>query len=222
MILTKRRDITPLIMWLTLFAGIIIFTFIRINNRPAFLDQYPAYWDILCVSLYLVWMIVELRVTKKDVNTEGKKTYDYMTCQVYGAGQALTILTALWFPSIWRVPNTIHFVGISSFILGACYRLWAIYTLGRFYSHRVRTVSHHHIVVSGPYRVTRHPAYAGMIIANTGITVFFLNWVTLCVFLFILVPAIILRILIEEKMLFMIEGYAEFAKKRKRLFPAVW
>jgi hypothetical protein len=41
------------------------------------------------------------------------------------------------------------------------------------------------------------------------------------VYLFILVPAIILRILVEERTLFGIDGYPEFARKRKRLFPAV-
>jgi len=41
-------------------------------------------------------------------------------------------------------------------------------------------------------------------------------------FFLILVPAILLRIRIEEKILFGIEGYSEFAKKRKWLFPAVW
>jgi len=91
-----------------------------------------------------------------------------------------------------------------------------------FYSHRVRTVAQHRIVASGPYRFTRHPAYAGMIIANAGISIYFFNRVTICVFLFILVPAVLLRIVIEERTLFGIEGYAEFAKKRKRLFPAVW
>jgi len=42
------------------------------------------------------------------------------------------------------------------------------------------------------------------------------------VFLFILAPAILLQIVIEERTLFGIGGYSEFAKKRKRLFPAVW
>ena len=41
-------------------------------------------------------------------------------------------------------------------------------------------------------------------------------------FFFILIPAIILRILIEEKTLFKIKGYAEFAKSKKRLIPAIW
>jgi protein-S-isoprenylcysteine O-methyltransferase Ste14 len=209
-------------MWFILFAGVIILASIRLNRIFGVLHDYPAYLDIIFISLYLLWMIIELRVTKRDVNTEGKMTSDFMTCQLYGFGQALTFLTALWFQSVWQVPNVAHFVGLSIFLFGGLYRLWAIRTLGRYYSHRVRTVSQHQIVTFGPYRFTRHPAYAGMIIAHAGISIYFFNWVTICVFLLILLPAIILRIVIEEKTLFGIEGYLEFAKKRKRLFPAIW
>ncbi len=218
----KSKDLTPLIMWFVLFAGIILIAFIRINRNFTVWNEYPVNFDTIFISLYILWMIMELRVSKKDANTEGKKTSDFMTCQLYGVGQALTILTALWFPSFWRVPNFVHFVGMTTFLSGVCYRLWAIRTLGQYYSHRVQTVAQHQIVVSGPYRFTRHPAYAGMIIANAGISIYFFNWVTVGVFLFILLPAILLRIIIEEKTLFGIEGYSEFAKKRKRLFPAVW
>jgi len=218
----KSKDFTPLIMWFVLAAGIIILACIRLSRISGVWDKYPVNFDTIFIGLYILWLIIEFRISKKDVNTEGKKTSDFMTCQLYGAGQALTFLTALWFPSVWRLPNAAHFVGIGVFLFGGCYRLWAIRTLGLFYSHRVRTVSHHRIVVSGPYRFTRHPAYAGMILANAGISMYFFNWVTICVFLLILVPAILLRIVIEEKTLFAIEGYSEFAKKRKRLFPAVW
>ena len=218
----RDKDFTPLIMWFILFFGVIVLAVIRLYRTFDDWQGYPTYLDIIFICLYLTWMIIELRVTKKDVNTEGIKTSDSMTCQLYGLGQALTFLTALWFPSVWQAPNVAHFVGLSIFLLGGMYRLWAIQTLGRYYSHRVRTVSQHQIVVSGPYRFTRHPAYAGMIIANAGIAIYFLNWATICVFLFILLPAIFLRIVIEEKTLFGIEGYPEFAKKRKRLFPAIW
>lgn len=218
----KRKDFTPLIMWFILFAAIIVLAFIRLSRNFNVWDEYPVHLDTIFISLYLLWMIIELRVSKKDVNTEGKKTSDFMTCQLYGLGQALTILTALWFPSVWRMQNIAHFIGTIIFTFGVCYRFWAIRTLGQFYSHRVRTTAQHKIVTSGPYRFTRHPAYAGMIIANVGICIYFFNWVTICVFLFMLVPAIFLRIVIEERTLFRIEGYAEFSKKRKRLFPAVW
>lgn len=222
MIRMKNKDVTPLIMWFFLLAGILVIAFIRHSRTVGVWNEYSVDLDTVFIGSYILWMLVELRVSKKDVNTDGKKTSDFATCQLYGFGQALTFLTALWFPSIWRVPNIAHFLGVTIFLLGVCYRLWAIRTLGRFYSHRVRTVAQHQIVASGPYRFTRHPAYAGMIIANAGISIYFFNRVTICVFLFILVPAVLLRIVIEERTLFGIEGYAEFAKKRKRLFPAVW
>jgi protein-S-isoprenylcysteine O-methyltransferase Ste14 len=218
----KSRDFKPLIMWLCLVTGIIVIAFVRASRMASVWNEYAVNFDTVFISLYVLWMIVELRVTKKDVNTEGKKTSDFATCQLYGFGQALTFFTALWFPSVWQTPNLAHLAGISIFLFGVCYRLWAIRTLGQFYSHRVETVAQHRIVASGPYRFTRHPAYAGMLIANAGISMYFFNWVTICVFLFILVPAIFLRIVVEERTLYGIVGYAEFAKKRKRLFPAVW
>lgn len=218
----ENRDFKPLIMWLCLVAGIVVLAFVRLFRIASIWSGYTVSFDNVFISLYISWMLVELRVSKRDMNTEGKKTSDSATCQLYGLGQALTFLTALWFPSLWRAPNIVHFVGMSAFIAGICYRLWAIRTLGQYYSHRVQTVAKHQIVDSGPYRFTRHPAYAGMIIANAGISLYFLNWVTVGVFFLILVPAILLRIRIEERTLFGIEGYAEFARTRKRFFPAVW
>jgi protein-S-isoprenylcysteine O-methyltransferase Ste14 len=218
----KNRDLKPLIMWLCLVTGIIVLASVRPSRMASLWNGYAVNSDNVFISLYILWLLVELRISKRDVNTEGKKTSDSATCQLYGFGQALTFLTALWFPSVWRASNIVHFVGMSTFLSGVCYRLWAIRTLGQYYSHRVQTVARQKIVASGPYRFTRHPAYAGMIIANAGIAMYFFNWVTVGVFLLILVPAILLRIRMEERTLFGIEGYVEFAQNRKRLFPAVW
>ncbi|MCE5264191.1 MAG: DUF1295 domain-containing protein [Deltaproteobacteria bacterium] len=218
----KTRDFKPLIMWICLVAGILIIGWIRTGREPSLWNGSPADGDVAFILLYVLWLLVELRVSRRDVDLEGKRPSDSSTCQLYGLGQALTFFSALWFPSFWREPNVAHGIGIALFLVGVGYRLWAIRTLGRFYSHRVQTVAGQRIVTSGPYRFSRHPAYAGMIVANAGISLFFPNTVTLCVFLFLLVPAILWRIRIEEKILFGIEGYAEFAGKRKRLFPAIW
>jgi protein-S-isoprenylcysteine O-methyltransferase Ste14 len=218
----NRKDFTPAVMSLILLLGIIMLALVRYWQIPSIWTEYPVNLDTLFVSFYVSWLLVEAPIAKKDVNTEGKRTSDFGSCQIYAFAQAFMFLSALWFPSVWHAPNIAHFVGISMFLFGICYRLWAIRTLGQFYSHRVRTVTQHRIVDSGPYLFIRHPAYAGMIIANAGVCIYFLNWVTLCVFLFALVPAIVLRIRIEERMLFGIEEYSDFAKNRKRLFPRIW
>lgn len=218
----NHKDFTPAVMSLLLLVGILILASARYWRVPNLWTDYPVNWDTAFAGFYVLWMLVEAPTAKKDLNTEGEKTLDHATCQIYGLGQALTFLSALWFPSVWHEPNTAHFVGMSFFLMGVCYRLWAVRTLGVLYSHRVRKQSRHRIVDSGPYRFTRHPAYAGMIIANAGVATFFLNAVTAGVFLLALVPAILLRIVIEERMLFGIDGYADFARKRKRLFPAIW
>ncbi len=222
MISMKSKDFTPLVMWLTLLSGIIVLAFVRSRGIGSPWNEYPVSLDTVFIGLYVLWMLIELPISRRDVNTEGKRKSDCAICLVYGLGQTLTILSALWFPSVWGTPSLAHIFGISMFVVGVCYRLWAIRTLGQFYSHRVRTLTDHQIVDSGPYQVTRHPAYAGMLLANAGICLYFLNWVTTLIFLLILVPSILLRIIVEERMLFGIKGYSEFAEQRKRLFPAVW
>lgn len=217
-----RKDFTPAVMTILLLAGIVLLSVARYWRVPTIWADFPLNGDTVFAVLYILWLLVETPVAHKDVNTEGKTTLDFATCQIYGMGQALTFLSALWYPSVWCSPNLAHLFGLGLFLTGVGYRLWAIRTLGMFYSHRVRTVTGHRIVESGPYRFTRHPAYAGMIVANTGVAVFFPNRVTVCLFLFALVPAILSRIFIEEKAMFGIEGYAEFATVRKRLFPGVW
>lgn len=218
----KGRDINPLVMWFCLVTGIVVLAFIRPSRVPNVWFGFAINFDNIFISSYILWMLAELHVSHKDVSTAGKKISDAATCQLYGFGQAMTFFTALWFPSVWKAPNIAHCLGMVVFFSGVCYRLWAIRTLGQYYSHRVQTASQHRIVTSGPYRFTRHPAYAGMIVANIGISIYFLNWVTLCVFLFILVPAILIRIKIEERALSGITEYAEFARKRKRFIPGVW
>ena len=145
----KSKDFTPLIMWFCLLAGIIVLAFIRPSRMTGVWNRYPVNFDTVFIGMYILWMLIELRVSGKDVNTESKTTADYATCQIYGFGQALTFLTALWFPSVWREQNVAHFAGISIFLSGVCYRLWAIRTLGRFYSHRVRTLAQHHVWFQG-------------------------------------------------------------------------
>ena len=216
----NKRNIIPLILSTVLIGLICVFSILRLNSLSIWQDT-TINFDIVISCIYVVWMLFESKISKKELS-KGNKTSDFGTCELYAIGQAGVFLSALWFNSIWKNPNFSHFLGLLIFLFGVVYRLWAVITLGKYYSHIVRKIESHKIIDSGPYRYLRHPAYAGMILANAGITLFFLNTVTLLIFLLLLIPAIILRILVEEKTLYEIKGYPDFANSRKRLIPAIW
>ncbi len=214
------KNLVPIILSPILFMLILALTYLRLQDGGIW-DGWIINMDIVFVCAYLFWIILESKVSKSELD-KGDKTHDFGTCELYAIGQAAVFLSALWFKSVWQSPNFFHLLGFLIFLLGGIYRLWAIRTLGRYYSHIVREVDGHKIIDSGPYKYIRHPAYAGMITANLGVVIYFFNLPTLIIFLFLFLPAIVLRILVEEKTLFKMEGYTEFAKERKRLFPAVW
>ena len=105
---------------------------------------------------------------------------------------------------------------------GVALRLWAIRTLGRHYSHAVRTQADHQVVTNGPYRLLRHPAYAGMLLAHLGVLALYANPWTCLAFLAGLVPAVAYRIRVEERVLRGLPGYPEFAASRARVVPFLW
>jgi protein-S-isoprenylcysteine O-methyltransferase Ste14 len=216
----NMRNATPLILSILLIALICLLSVYRITHQTIWINSVVNF-DVVFASVYLAWILIESKISKEELN-KGNRTSDYGTCELYAIGQAAVFLSALWFTSAWESPNIFHFIGFTIFLIGITYRLWAIKTLGKYYSHIVREVDTHKIVDSGPYRHIRHPAYAGMILTNLGIVIFFFNLITLILFLLILIPVIILRILIEEKTLFRIDGYGKFAKNRQRLIPGIW
>ena len=56
---------------------------------------------------------------------------------------------------------------------GIAVRLWAIRTLGRFFSSAVRLQDDHALIVTGPYAIVRHPSYLGAFLVFIGIALLF-------------------------------------------------
>jgi protein-S-isoprenylcysteine O-methyltransferase Ste14 len=214
------RNATPLILSILLIALVCFLSLYRLTHQNIWINSI-ANFDIIFASVYLAWILIESKISKEELN-KGNRTSDYGTCELYAMGQAAVFLSALYFTSTWESPNIFHFIGFTFFLAGIVYRLWAIKTLGKYYSHIVREIAGHQIIETGPYHRIRHPAYAGMILANLGIVIFFFNWITLILLALILIPAIILRIIIEERTLIKIEKYVDYAKNRPRLIPGIW
>jgi protein-S-isoprenylcysteine O-methyltransferase Ste14 len=180
-------------------------------------------YGFLMVGLYLLWLLAEASVAIGEINRE-RTCSDQGTCEWYALGRAATIITALTLPTRWTASGPWIPVGIGLFLSGIGVRLWAIRCLGPSYSHRIRPVESHRIIVSGPYRVIRHPAYSGMLLSHTGFVIFFFNWISIASLLGVFLPAILRRITVEERILLTTsnQSYRDYSQGRKKLIPFVW
>ena len=189
-------------------------------NKLRFWTGVSLWIAIALVVSYLLWLVVEAKVAVKELD-KGKTSLDRGTLELYAFARAATVLTALGIPAGTEV-SVRGYVGFGLFLAAVTFRLVAIRELGRFYSHRVRVVGGHKIIDTGPYRFVRHPAYTGMLFAHLGVVLFFFNWVSLGILLVLFVPAVVLRIRIEEQVLMELDGYAEYSRGRPRILPLVW
>lgn len=173
------------------------------------------------LGMYLLWILSEYHITAGEARKDAGD--DQGTCEVYALARMLTVFTALGFDAVWTEPGAWLPLGLSLFIGGIALRAWAIRALGRSYSHRVRTPEAENIISDGPYRRLRHPAYSGMLLAHVGFVLLFFSWPLVLMFSLVFVPALVRRILLEERYLFRImPAYEEFANGRARLVPGVW
>lgn len=78
------------------------------------------------------------------------------------------------------------------------------------------------IVVSGPYRIVRHPAYAGELVAVAGCFLAQIHWAS-AMALAASAAALVVRIRIEESLLSQTPEYREYSNRvRSRLIPGLW
>lgn len=124
-------------------------------------------------------------------------------------------LEAGWLP--------LRVVGLVVGILGALLLLWASVLLGRLMIHEAAVREDHALIESGPYRLVRHPVYAGYLALLLGSGIALLN-----VWLWLLWPISLLGILMqtdsEEQLLRERFGhdYERYVQRTGRLVPRSW
>jgi protein-S-isoprenylcysteine O-methyltransferase Ste14 len=88
---------------------------------------------------------------------------------------------------------------------------------------RIQEDRNHRVVAKGPYRIVRHPMYAGVILGVLGLPLALGSW-------WALIPAgllsglFVVRTALEDRMLLQqLPGYVEYAQRtRHRLLPGIW
>jgi protein-S-isoprenylcysteine O-methyltransferase Ste14 len=115
-------------------------------------------------------------------------------------------------------------LGVAIVLAGVALRAWAILSLGRYFRREVTIEPGQRLVRRGPYRVLRHPSYAGIFLILAGFGLAFGSWVGAAVALLIVFAGMLPRIRVEERALAQAFGadYTEYADSTARVLPHVW
>jgi len=123
---------------------------------------------------------------------------------------------------ILPLPDILRYLGICLYLAGAFLMNWAIVWLGRHFSVQVTLQPDHRLITSGPYRIVRHPRYAGIALCFLGVALVFASAVGLLLNI-LLVATLIWRVRDEERLMaaaFPTE-WPEYARTTARLIPYV-
>jgi protein-S-isoprenylcysteine O-methyltransferase Ste14 len=124
----------------------------------------------------------------------------------------------------WTIDaDTVRWLGVVLFAAGGGLRLWPVFILGRRFSGLVAIQPGHTLVTNGPYRIIRHPSYAGLLVNSLGWALVFRSGVGVVLTL-LTIPPLIARIRAEEALLrtqFAGE-YDAYCARTWRLLPRIY
>ena len=113
--------------------------------------------------------------------------------------------------------------GLVLYVLGQALRGWAISTLGDWFQGALVVQEGQHVVESGPYRLIRHPAYAGGILRAAGLGLVLDNWLSFALLVAGMIALVAVRIRREEGILRAgLAPYGEYENRTARFIPRVW
>jgi len=122
------------------------------------------------------------------------------------------------------LPDWVAWLGVALMAVGIALRIWANRVLGAYYTGTLRIQSGQRVVREGPYRLIRHPGYAGALLMWLGAILATRNWITLVVVGVSVISVYLYRIATEERMLASALGgdYQSYMADTKRVIPWVW
>lgn len=155
------------------------------------------------------------------------KPWDKILAPLLGIGSILVLLVAGLDRSYgWSSPFSLiaNILALTGIVIGYAFSSWAL-VANRFFSGtvRIQTERGHHVVSSGPYRLIRHPGYAGGLLGYVLIPVL-LDSLWAFIPAGLLAAVMVVRTALEDRTLQAeLPGYAAYAQKtRCRLIPGVW
>jgi len=186
----------------------------------------PEIAALLVVSV--IWLVVESRQRRRTRPTATKAQDRCSTVLTFAPVAGLVTGGVL----SWTVPDAairppwlIALIGLGALGCGGALRLWCFQTLGDYFTFELMTSSDQAVITSGPYKIVRHPSYAGLVLALVGAVTLMSNWLSLGIATVTTVVSLIAWIKVEEEVLHreLGDAYRTYAAATPhRLIPFVW
>jgi protein-S-isoprenylcysteine O-methyltransferase Ste14 len=174
-----------------------------------------------------IWVVLEARQGanhRADAVTADQGSRPVLrVANIIGVVSALVAARSV--PSAAIQPRALAaWIGLAVFWCGVGLRLWCFRTLGHYFTFTVQTSGDQPVITAGPYRVIRHPSYAGVVLVAIGIGLFIGNWLSLACLTTAVFVGVVYRIRVEERALLrdLGDGYRDYAATHRRLVPFIW
>jgi protein-S-isoprenylcysteine O-methyltransferase len=192
-------------------------------GNPAAL-RHPQLWILVAVAIAISIFQPAYKPVDGTAPPHDRGTAAQIVWSVY-LTQLVGIIEAIYFryPESFRW-DTVTTVALVAMVAGLGLRIWAVITLGRFFTWFITVYDDHQVIRSGPFRFVRHPAYCGALILFVATMVFLHAWVGAALSLGFQLFAYVRRIRYEETMMIerLGENYKAYTREVNALVPLLW
>ncbi|MGE3541974.1 MAG: isoprenylcysteine carboxylmethyltransferase family protein [Candidatus Tectimicrobiota bacterium] len=179
---------------------------------------------------FWAWVALWLGIVRRDRGTDVRPSTDQGSRALIGItfwSGVLGAFLAAWMVPAAQLPGSEWSILLGGLVLmwgGMALRLWAVQTLGRLFRTVVVLQDHHRLISDGPYRLIRHPSYAGSLLTLAGLSLALGNWLSLLVAVLCPLVGFTRRIRIEEATMQARFGddYTAYARRTWHLLPWLW
>ncbi|MCI5072661.1 isoprenylcysteine carboxylmethyltransferase family protein [bacterium] len=200
----------------------------------------PAFKNINILFNFRPWVLLILlgfiffthpKMSFEKLGSDGKSSHDKKSMLFINLAFYLSIIP-VYYIYVFQYFTTNHIkpihlveiIGILLGLFGVLFRWKSIHYLGQWFTSEVVIQSDHKLVTSGPYRWIRHPGYTGALLFGLTVPLIFNIPIYMIWSAFILIPAYVYRIYVEEIALksHFSDEYPEYKKKSWKLLPFIY
>jgi protein-S-isoprenylcysteine O-methyltransferase Ste14 len=181
---------------------------------------------IVLSYLYLFFEIMMSRRHRRDRSIKKSDDKGSMWVIVISIFVGFTLAFRIGASTLGRIYHWDAFfaAGILLVMLGLYIRISSMQALRQHFTYTVTNIENHELIMTGWYKMIRHPGYLGQLILLLGFATALSNWLSVIGMMLPVTIGFLYRINVEEKFMQQQMGqkYLDYKKITKRLIPGIF